>query len=90
MANYPSGIGISVNTAAILELVDEVGINTFLNSKVSYGYVRQLGLSFYAAALDDRVQYLTTGSEPFQQDGVTYAFVDESNILFVQDDITPP
>lgn len=89
MANYPSGIGISVNSAAILELVDEVEINTFSNSGVSYGYVRQLGLSFYAAALDDRVQYYTAGSEPFQQAGVTYSFVDESKILFVQDDLSP-
>ena len=90
MANYPSGIGLSVNSAAILELVDETEINSFTNSKISYGYVRQLGLSFYAAALDDRVQYKTEKAETFQQSSVTYAFIDEKDVLFVQDDITPP
>lgn len=87
MANYPVGVGLSINTAAIIELVDEPEINSFANSGISYGYVRQLGISFYAAALDDRVQYYTANSEPFQQSGVTFAFIDASNVIFVQDSL---
>jgi len=86
MANYPSGIGLSINTAVILELVDETPINTIPgSSNISFGYVRQMGLLAYGAALNDYVQYITDGAYQFQQSGITYAFVDSKNILFVQE-----
>lgn len=91
MANYPSGIGLSINTAVILELKDETPRNTVISApNISFGYVRQLGLLAYSAMLDDYVQYRTEGTWQFQQSGITYAFVDDSNILFVQDAILPP
>lgn len=88
MANYPEGILLS-NKSVILELVDETAINSFTNSEISYGYIRQLGASAFCGTIDDRVQYKTTGTYTFQQSEVTYVYVPdyEENILFRQNSI---
>lgn len=86
MANYPSGILLD-NNGVILELVSEVAVNTFTNSEISFGYIRQLGASAFCGTVGDLVQYRTPDSLPFQQSGVTYAYVLAQNVFLRQ---TPP
>jgi len=88
MANYPVGVTLT-NTAVIVEVTDDAIINTPAGAGLAAGYIRQLGILAYWT-LDDYVQYDTTGSYLFVQAGITFAYVDASKLLFVQDPLPLP
>lgn len=85
MANYPTGISNLGNTAVILELTDDTPINTSNYPNSAEAYVRQVGISVINCAVDDLVQYNSLTQAPFIQGGITYAWLESGNILFVQD-----
>lgn len=90
MANYPQGIVFSVESGVILELVGETPINSFGNKDIGFGYIRQFGSSAHAGSLDQYVQYRISASLPFVQSGITFCYVDSSNVLFTQAIIAIP
>jgi len=90
MANYPQGIVFSIESGVILELVGETPINSFGNKDIGFGYIRQLGAIAFCGVVDQYVQYRIPDSLPFIQSGVTFCYVDASNVLFTQATISAP
>lgn len=89
MANYPESITLT-NTSVIIEVTDDAIINTPISGNLAAGYIRQVGISAYWD-VDDYVQYDPTGSYLFTQSSATFAVVESSKILFIQDPLpTPP
>ncbi len=81
----PTGITLSGPNDVIIEVSDDVSVNT-AQSKGTFsgGYVRMIGANVIEAEVDDFVQYNPTGQTLFNQDDVTYAFTLSKYILFVQ------
>lgn len=81
----PTGISNLGNTAVILEMTDDEPVNTRNGPNFAGGYVRLVGLLVTNCAVDDYVQYNSLTQAPFTQGGITYAWLESGNILFVQD-----
>lgn len=84
----PTGITL-VPEAAIVEIVETDYGNTKIGgSQFGGGVARVIGSEWTAdpapPAVNDYIQFITTGATLFMQDGVTYCYVPKANYLFIQ------
>jgi hypothetical protein len=80
----PVGITLNNNFSIIIELTDDV-INQINVPNISGAYVRQIGALVNSCDVDDFIQYRTDTQFAFQQSGTTFAMIDNSDVLFVQE-----
>lgn len=84
MANYPVSITKLDTLSVIIELSDSNPANTVKDTKMGGGYVRQKGLLVINCSVDDFVQFNAATLFSFIQGGITFGYINSSNIFFVQ------
>lgn len=82
----PTGI-ILENFDVILEITDDPLENQPQSPNFGGGYVRQMGALVTRCNIDDFVQYNSMNSVVFSQSGVTYTFINQDKIYFIQEPI---
>jgi len=87
MANYPISITLGTNTGIIIEITDDVPVNTITNTGFGQGFVRQIGGAVENCAVDDNVYYNVLETVTFKQSTATFVYADSRNVLFIQGSI---